>query len=61
MDRFSEDCQQLIDGVRKDLKGQLMEEMNETRDKIMNTIYHGDDYRLDLFFDENRLQSTEEE
>ncbi|CAH0017263.1 unnamed protein product [Clonostachys rhizophaga] len=61
MEKFSKDGQELVDGLRKDLEGQLMEEMREKRDEIMNTIFHGDNYRLDIFFDENRLQSTEEE
>ncbi|CAH0005332.1 unnamed protein product [Clonostachys byssicola] len=59
-EKSSEEFQQLIDGVRKDLQGQLMEEMREKSDKTMNTIYDGDNYRLDIFFDETRLQSTKE-
>jgi uncharacterized protein (UPF0335 family) len=59
-EKFSEDCQELIDGLRKDLEGQLMEEMREKRDEIMNTIFHGDNYRLDIFFGENRPHSVEE-
>lgn len=27
-----------------------MEEMREKRDEIINTIFHGDNYRLDIFF-----------
>lgn len=38
-----------------------MEEMREKRDEIINTIFHGDNYRLDIFFYGNRPQSIEEE